>query len=117
VRIWQQEVMSIAFHQTAKISAGIIFQFGIFIRLRALSPFVGSGSKASLWLRADDFRSSPMNRHNQTGPTGPFRARSGLMLRSKASLPVRSHRSVGVCRPPDPSPLSMSRAGAFYSVM
>jgi hypothetical protein len=45
VRIWQQEVMSIAFHQTAQNSAGIIFQFGIFIRLRALSPFVGSGSK------------------------------------------------------------------------
>jgi hypothetical protein len=31
VRIWQQEVMSIAFHQTAQNSAGIIFQFGIFI--------------------------------------------------------------------------------------
>jgi hypothetical protein len=44
VRIWQQEVMSIAFHQTAQNSSGIIFQFVIFIRLRALSPFVGSGS-------------------------------------------------------------------------
>jgi hypothetical protein len=29
VRIWQQEVMSVAFHQTAQNSAGIIFQFGI----------------------------------------------------------------------------------------
>src|SRR4051794_8039776 len=43
--------MSIAFHQTAKISAGIIFQFGIFIRLRALSPFVGRVKRVGLTMR------------------------------------------------------------------
>ena len=54
MRVWQQKVMSIAFHRTAKNSAGITFQVGIFIRLSALNTLVtcrpssGQGSKAEV---------------------------------------------------------------------
>jgi len=33
------------------------------------------GSKASIWRSADRFRSTPINGHRQTGPTGPLRVK------------------------------------------
>ncbi len=37
-------------------------------------PDVSVGSIASFWPSAGNFRSTPVNGHRQTGPTGPFRA-------------------------------------------
>jgi len=45
-----------------------------------------TGSKAQIWRSADRFRFSPTNGHRQTSPTGPFRARNGLVLRSSYLL-------------------------------
>ena len=51
---------------------------------------LGSNSEAESHSRR--VRSTPMNGHRQTGPTGPFRARS----RHRLAYPITSSASAGV---------------------